>query len=246
MNRKITQLLLVSFVYYFLVSSFTVVGRPTYALDPDNIPSFLEGYEMMTGSEVSTTTDYLETYTVVYVTPTNCWPITEDSPNCVSMLAFSYTRSVDEVFVGTQDEEYFETIKLTVEFAYIDEGFEDVTDEIPCAVFAYIYFTEAVGVTEYTGISYIGYQTGLILTVAEGSTSLTPSRGIETNVLLKELSKNDVISAMKGATELAADVLGLGDEAHDTNFVLIIIISSSIIVIVLVFLKLIRNKDKET
>ena len=127
MNNKITRLLLVSFFYYFLVSSLTMVdSNPSYVIDPLNLPSALEDYEIVFSSISYEITDTLETYSATYVNPQECYPVTTGSPNCVSILSFSYNMHLEDSFVETQDKAYFEIIKSTIELSLSDQGYEEI------------------------------------------------------------------------------------------------------------------------
>ncbi|MHA1911720.1 MAG: hypothetical protein ACTSYA_08510 [Candidatus Kariarchaeaceae archaeon] len=236
MNKKLSQLILVFVVYYFLASSCVqAINRPTYALNPDNLPFILQDYEMAPETEVFMTVGNLESYIVVYVSPVECWPVNVDTP-CTSVLSFSYSRQLDEAVVEMQDKDYFETLRSSFASVYASQSFEDVTDDIPGAALAYLYILEAGEVSGYIGVSYVGYQTGLFFTISEATLDTIPSRGVTNeNVQLRVQSKTDLINAMVGANEVAVADLDVDiGGSDDTSFGSIVIITGSLMVSALI------------
>ena len=233
MNKKFNLLSLVVVVYFLTASSFVAaVDRPTYALDPANLPTVLEGYEVMSEMESFTTVGTIESYVIGYVAPPECYPITEGSPPCTSSLVFSYTLETDSDLVEMQNEASFDLIRDQYAIVFASQGFEDVTDDVPGAALAYLYTIELSGISAYTGVAYIGYQTGLFFAIAEATYS--PTRGVGDDVHLGALDKSDFINIMGGAAGVAAADLGVdlgGDgDSDDASFGSLVIISSSLMI----------------
>ncbi len=236
MYKKLNQLILISVVYLLLASSFAIAAdRPAYALDPDNLPTLLVGYELVADSETYLKVEASETYAAVYVSPAECYPVTAESPPCTSMLAFSYTLLLDETIVESQDAAYFETLNSTYAILYGSQGFEDVTDDVPGAVFAFlITFVLGEG-SGYSGFSYVGNQTGLFFSITESAIATTPSRGIDdTDGQLGILAREDVLNALIVSTESATVGLEAELGSDDASFSSVVVITSSLMISALV------------
>jgi hypothetical protein len=232
MNKTIKQLIIISIVYCFLSPSLVVaVDRPNYALDPDNLPTALSDYTLKDGSEAYALTAEEETYSVTYVGPPECWPVNDTSPACTISLAFSYTKSLNATEVELQDQAAFDELNLALSIFLLLLDYEDVTDEVPGAAFAYIYNSSGL-----IGTVYVGLQVGIMFEVSDGTLPVNTLRGVgDNNVQLRAATKTEVIDAMIAAYAAANASLtpDLGGE-DDSDFGSIVIITSSLMVSTLV------------
>lgn len=220
---KFITLFIVFSLFFISIIPGESVSRPAYALSETD--SFITENDYELFFEDNSLVGTIDTYTQMWLKPSDCYPIDSGTPPCTGAFAAEYNSDSDS---EQYDKDFYDAIRAGLVLVYT--GFEDITKDVPGAELAVVY-APIPGV--YAAIAYFGIKTGVFIVIAEVDTSsLFPQEDAYTI---------NAVYDQDGITEILVEIGDkISDELNLPGFSAIIAIGALVSLVTAVYL--IRKK----